>query len=168
MRFAFCTRIRFCRHRKYFPAQKRTVGSDGCSARRLDAVKKAAEHFLVLIIVHAGPFLAVSPLAAVHRSVGIKKSALTVPLAVDPFALPVVLINSIGQYICDVFDHAQSSLVIFFALRIAELVGDDVSVSCSRPSRLRRWLRPPPAFQTRSNKYYRCHGFDWVGGLPVL
>ena len=53
-----------------FP-HKKEVGSDGCSARRLDAVKKAAEHFLVLIIAHAGPFLAVSPLAAVHRSVGI-------------------------------------------------------------------------------------------------
>ena len=69
-----------------FSRAKKEVGSDGCSARRLDAVKKSAEHFLVLIIVHAGPFLAVSPLAAVHRSVGIKKGALAVSLAFGPAA----------------------------------------------------------------------------------
>ena len=66
--------------------QKRTVGSDGCSARGLDAAKKAAEHFFGFIIVHARPLFSVPPLAAVHRSVGIKKGALAVSLAVNPAA----------------------------------------------------------------------------------
>jgi len=34
-----------------FSREKKEVGSDGCSARRLDAAKNAAEHFLVLIKV---------------------------------------------------------------------------------------------------------------------
>ena len=67
------------RHESF--TQKGTVRLDSRSEWSLDAAKKAADHFFGLIVVHAGPFLAVSPLAAVHRSVGIKKGALAVSLA---------------------------------------------------------------------------------------